>query len=304
MQSKLVMLLVCSCVAASDMWSEDHSAMPWREPAPALVLTGNSRIDFVGLTDFSMQPLQEHSGVANLPGHKSPWLAAGFSAVLPGAGEFYSERYVKSAIFLAVEVAAWAVAYAYDKKGDKQTDFFQDYANVHWSVVRYGQYALSTFTNLPNPPYRIFIAGREGSPPWDQVNWNELNRMERDIAGYYSHTLPPYGDQQYYELIGKYPQFNQGWDDANPNPNTFTYGDPLTARFQYYAAERGKANQYYNNASTAIAVVVVNHILSAIDGAWSAASFNKDLQARVGLQSVSDGFEFVQVPVVKLTYSF
>ena len=28
-----------------------------------------------------------------------------------------------------------------------------------------------------------------------------------------SHNLPPHGDQQYYELIGKYHQYSSGWND-------------------------------------------------------------------------------------------
>jgi hypothetical protein len=92
--------------------------------------------------------------------------------------------------------------------------------------------------------------------PWTQVNWAELNRMERDIAGYYSHTLPPYGEQQYYELIGKYPQFNQGWNDAPPS---FNYGDALTPNFVYYSGERGKANSLYASASRWVTVVIISH---------------------------------------------
>jgi hypothetical protein len=28
-----------------------------------------------------------------------------------------------------------------------------------------------------------------------------------------SHRLPPHGDQQYYEMIGKYHQYSPGWND-------------------------------------------------------------------------------------------
>lgn len=302
MRLKIVMLLTLIFAAGLTAWSEDQTKFLWREPAPVLVLTGNAHIDFVGLSDPAMQTTQNPTPGMALPGRKSPWLAAGLSAVLPGAGEFYSERYLKSAIFIAVEVAAWAVAYVYDKKGDRQTDFFQNYANSYWSVVKYAEFTYNTL-KPPDKDYNLFNSNYNNPsvPPWKQVNWGELNRLERDIGGYYSHTLPPYGDQQYFELIGKYPQFNMGWEGT---VEPFTYGDPLSPHLLYYSGERGKANRYYENASSAIAVAIVNHIVSAIDGAWSAASFNKDLQAHVGLQGVSDGFQYVQVPVVKLSYSF
>jgi hypothetical protein len=261
--------------------------------------TGNMKVDFVGVPGLSDAAFLQEADTAMQSGHrKSPWLAAGLSIVLPGAGEWYAESYWKSAAFLAVEVALWTVAYIYDHKGDTQTDFFQNYANQHWSVVRYAQYALDHLAPAGGN-YTVFIPNTGGLPPWKQVNWAELNRMERDIGGYYSHVLPSYGEQQYFELIGKYPQFNQGWDDAAP---AFTYGDPLTPEFLYYADERGKANRFYDKASTMVTIVIVNHIVSAIDGALTAHSFNSSLHASVGTRTVPTEIGWKTVPVVTLRY--
>ena len=56
--------------------------------------------------------------------------------------KFYAESYWKAALFLAVEVAAIGVSpCTNDKKGNDQTSFYQDFANGHWSVVKYAQYA-------------------------------------------------------------------------------------------------------------------------------------------------------------------
>ena len=242
---------------------------------------------------------QVSSAVDEAARRKSPWLAAGMSILVPGAGEFYAGDYWKSAAFFAVDVALWIFAYNYDKKGDRQTDFFQNFANQNWSVVKYAQYAQDNLTP-PNGPYNWLIPNTEGRPPWDRVNWSELNRMEQDIGGYYSHVLPPYGQQQYYELIGKYPQFNQGWDDSGP---TFNYGDPLTPHFLWYADQRGQANRYYEKATTFVTIALVNHVVSAFDAAFSAASWNKKLQASLDTQAVPTAWGGMQeVPVVKLTY--
>jgi hypothetical protein len=128
------------------------------------------------------------------------------------------------------------------------------------------------------------------------VDWGELNRLERAIGTFFSHTLPPYGEQQYFELIGKYPQFNQGWDDA---PANFDYGDPLTPRFRYYSVERGKANDHYATATTFVTIALVNHALSAVDAAWSAAGFNH-AHAEASLRTMPGGG---LVPTVTLTYA-
>jgi hypothetical protein len=250
-------------------------------------------VDLLGQEFMRNGPLIQNQdpGAKDHPSFKSPWLAAGLSALVPGAGELYAGSVWRAALFFAVEVTAWSVAYSYDKKGDRQTDSFQSYADAHWSVVRYARFA-ETLAPADQGPFH-----------WDlgngAVDWSELNRMERAIGGWFSHTLPQYGEQQYFELIGKYPQFNQGWDDA---PSTFTYGDPLTARFIYYSGERGLANRYYDRATTFVTIALVNHLLSAIDAAWAAASANSDLHAEARLRPSPEGHH--PAPWLTLRYDF
>lgn len=234
---------------------------------------------------------------------KSPILAASLSLVLPGAGEFYSERYLKSAIFLAAEITAISVGLIYDKKGDDQTNFFQNFANQHWSVDRYAKWVVTNATKVNsavNPAnYNVFVNGK--------VNWNELNRLESDLGSYFSHRLPYYGEQQYYELIGKYPQFNVGWDDFGDENTPFEY-DPtrknLTKNFVYYSIERGKANDYYNIAAKAVVVVIVNHFISSLDAAWSAHNFNRSFDMNVSLEKFNNGLTLYYYPQLNLQYKF
>ena len=257
-------------------------------------LTGNLRVDLFGLKDLGPGPqLQQEQAPLAMPSHRSPWLAAGMSALIPGAGQIYTESYWEAALFIAVDAAAWIVAYKYDEKGDKQTDDFQNFANANWSVVKYAEY---TQTNLAQPGkvYNWRKPGTEGMDPfdrpWTQVNWDVINQMERDIAGYYSHTLPPYNEQQYYELIGKYPQFSQGWRDADPTIGSDyeSIKAHLSPMFLGYAVERGKANDYYTSAVSWVTVALVNHLLSAADGAWSALRYNK-AQASASMRLVPAG---------------
>ena len=233
---------------------------------------------------------------------KSPWLAAGLSAVVPGAGEFYDESYIKSIAFIAIEAAAITVSVIYNKKGDDETNVFQNYADQNWSVVRYAKWTVTHANSINSgvdpTQYKVFYAN-------GTVDWNELNRLEEAIGGYYSHKLPYHGEQQYYELIGKYPQYNVGWQQFGDDPNkAYTYGDPLVPQFHDYSEMRGKANDLYNVASKAIVVVVVNHIISAIDAAWSAHSYNKDLELHASLEQFNDGFKTVYYPQLNFKINF
>ncbi len=137
-----------------------------------------------------------------------------------------------------------------------------------------------------------------------KVDWRVLNQLEEDIGGYYSHRLAPYGDQQYYEMIGKYQQFNPGWDDFGDEHTPYTYGDPLTERYLFYSGLRGSANHYYDIAGAAVIVVIVNHIISAVDAAWTTAKYNKSLETNVSLQKQYIGSFVHYYPEINFKINF
>jgi hypothetical protein len=295
-------ILVTTVVVGAAAFAGEHPSSVVLRGGPAgLKPSGNARIDFSGVPE-SPALFQQDAPDASGGSRKSPWLAGGLSLVLPGTGEIYAESYLKSAVFLAAEAVLWALAYKYDQKGNHQTDFFQNYANAHWSVVSYAQYAMSLAP--PGGNYQVIIPGTQGYPPWMRVNWAELNRMESAIAltpagQYYSHQLPQYNTQQYYELIGKYPQFNQGWDD---HPPSFNYGNQLSAELLWYSGQRGQANTYYTTASTYVAIVLLNHVVSTVDAVLSAGSYNRGLHASVGSQRVPAYGGYANVPVLRFSW--
>ena len=277
--------------------------------APSLPVTGNLRVDLFGQAELS--PVPHLAPREESIGHrKSPFIAAGLSLVVPGAGQFYTEHYWEAVAFVAADVAAWVLAYHYDHRGDKQTDLFQNYADAHWNVVAYADFTEQTYLQTH---IRAWLKpNSEALPPWQRVYWNVLNDMERQVSAthdgqYYSHTLPPYGDQQYYELIGKYQEFYQGWDDADPTLTTY---DQITQRLHsgatnmiYYSVERGKANDYYTTATTWVTVAIINHVVSAVHAAFAAGWYNS-AHAELGLQRVPTERGFTDVPVMKMRWEF
>lgn len=247
---------------------------------------------------------------------KSIWLAVGLSALLPGAGEFYSESYIKSAAFIAVEVAAITLGVIYDKKGDDQTVLFQNYANGEngWSVYRYANWTIANANKL-NPSLNIDDYKGKVIKPDGTVDWVWLNKLESAVSfsstlpnvpgSYYSHNLPPRGSQQYYELIGKYQQFNVGWKEFGDDVNRpFTYGDPLVPQFTEYTTMFAQADVFYNVASKAVIVAFINHFISALDAAWTANSYNKKLALNASMERRDYGYITVYYPQLNLQYRF
>lgn len=273
-----------------------------QEKSTEIQLTGNlnldSKIAFVEGQN-AIDQIDVYNG-----SKKSPFLAGVLSLAVPGAGEFYTGDYWKTAIFVAVEAAAVTFAVIYDGKGDDQTAYYENYANQYWDVKQYAQWTIDNATrinaNVDLTQFNVF--NDDGS-----VNWHQLNDLEGAIGKWYSHRLAPYGDQQYYEMIGKYQQFNAGWSDFNESEyadNHYDYGDPLTEKYLYYSGERGKANDFYNAARWGVIAIVTNHVLSAVDAAISAGSYNRRLESQLNIRKQQLGFKSEYYPELSIRLSF
>jgi len=269
-----------------------------QQTADQKMFSGNLPLDSkIALTDFEEQINPQMSYPESEK--KSPLLAGVMSAVIPGLGEFYSEEYLKAGIFIAIEAAVISTAVIFDKKGDDKTTEFENYAddytnpNHHWSVVDYAEW-LNEY-EIPADGNKIDINPNTNLPPWERVNWAQLNAAETG-----SHKLPPHGEQQYYELIGKYHQYSSGWNDFTGEDNK----EVISPNFLYYSGMRGDANSYYSTASTAVIGIYVNHILSALDAVWSATTFNKDLAVKVRVDNIQLTNRTEFYPSLYFTYNF
>ena len=215
------------------------------------------------------------------PSRRSPVLAGALSLLLPGAGEIYAQSYVLGATFIALETAGWFLNIGYNKKGDDATAYFQEYADTHWSAVRYAKWLNTYAHNFEGSDDRLIQIPIDETTPglqeWQRVNWSTMNTVEAAIP-VFSHRLPQHGEQQYFELIGKYDQYSYGWDDKTTTSDGWSDYRTISANFHSYSLQRGHANDQYNMATTIASLIVLNHILSAADAAWAAARFNQHIE--------------------------
>ncbi|MDZ7270582.1 MAG: hypothetical protein ONB17_03105 [candidate division KSB1 bacterium] len=181
------------------------------------------------------------------PRAKSGALAAVASGVVPGAGQLYAGSYWKALGFLVAEVTSWTLYAHWDKEGDRIKTQFRQFADTHWREEEYW----------------AWIALESGRPLTDMA---ALREWERE---HFSHFLHEQKDQQYYEMIGKYDQFNIGWDDTN------TPRGRDSARRDYYETLRDNSNKAYKKAAACQMVALANHGLSALDAAWTVSRHNR-----------------------------
>lgn len=271
-----------------------------RVESDELKLTGNLQYDSK-LLHVAYQADELNKIDFNLQNKNSVLLSTVLSAAVPGAGQIYNGDFWKAAIFLGLEAGLITAAVLYSKKGDDKNAEFESYADQNWSVVKYAQWLITNRTALGLPEGDVTIDPNTNLKPWERVNWSELNHVESR----FSHKLPKYGDQQYYELIGKYPQYNHGWADQL-NDNTPEYNANLTPMFLGYAQMRGEANDFYNASTRFVVFVVINHILSAGEAAWSSAMFNKNLaiNVRVSPEIINTAMDVELIPKLNLSLRF
>lgn len=230
---------------------------------------------------------------------QNPFYNGLYSLVIPGTGQYHSERYTKAAIFFGAEVALIAYALINDKNGNDKTEEFQKYAEAHWSAERYARW-IEAYGKADYGPTSVTFTESDFAAIRNNHDYSKINEWEQGTHSEgFSHQLPRFREQQYYELIGKYHQFKFGWDqypdvDNNgiPDSDNKQYDNYFSAEAQVnaYATERARANDYYYAASFAASVIVINHVLSALDAYVSTKSFNNEISATLGLKPV-DSYE-------------
>jgi len=232
---------------------------------------------------------------------EKPALAFLSSAVLPGSAQAMNGNWVRTGLFAAVEATAIILAVDYQNRAERQERNYERNADQNWSVVQYAQWLTEYHLahNLSNPyisDLRDEVAGL--TPTFDtDIDWNAvdisvLRNAERNTryittddqtANNFSHTLPAYGSQQYYELIAKYYQYQAGWKDYHDfhdqlghTENNFfqryffdrdgAYASPL---FWQFADDADRFNSLYRTGRTFQMLLIVNHVASAFDALFT-----------------------------------
>jgi len=217
----------------------------------------------------------------------SGFKAALYSAVVPGAGQYYAESYWRAALYATLETAIWTTYFVYDSKGADKDIQMRNFGDEHWSERKYWSklYYEATIENIPNLPN--FQTETTGDPliiGFNSGMADQLRFLENELD--YSHSLPSTKTQQYYEMIYKYPvQFANGWSDASFLYPYSADASDLPATAINYRYLRNLTEEYYDVASGAAMAALVNHVISALDAALAAKAYNNSLHMKFTVQN-------------------
>lgn len=266
------------------------SEMSYQDRTGALFASDDSRPPSVNLGQKSPSP-----GAISPLKKRSPVKAFVLSAIIPGAGQIYNGSKWKAAAFLGAEALFWAGHISYHSRGDDKTSEFETFAYAHWSENRYEDFLARNFSHSDGTPVR-----------------DDDSALGPDGKLYFGHHLPEVNtDQQYLEMIGKYNQFVFGWDDVDTLETPYT---PITNYTSAYSANRLKyedmrhdANSMYDRATTALFIVMANHLISGFEAAFSAKKHNKAIIAevdRVTIRAVAARSEYGSFPMLTVNCRF
>jgi Family of unknown function (DUF5683) len=281
-RTRLVLVLALTALAWNSAAADDGP--------PRKLTIPRTDVLYLSFGNGSTNPLLV-SGAAK-GGARSVPKAFALSAVVPGLGQAYNRSWWKVGVAVAAEAALITAYFSWKNKGNDGERGYKAFAHQNWSPIKYAEWlnAYSGYTGSDVPLPSLTDAEFMHPETWTAAQrtevdafFNEIRAAERqssfvETGASFSHVLPYFGEQQYYELIGKYFQFAPGWDDYNYAPDA----DPeivmsKDAHFYYYAHIHAKANDYLRRSRWAGAFIIVNHFAAAVDAAISARRHNLSL---------------------------
>ncbi|MDR9414987.1 MAG: DUF5683 domain-containing protein [Gracilimonas sp.] len=270
------------------------------------------------------------SAIWDLPKQK-PGVAFLASAIVPGAGQAFNDKWARAGVYFAIEAVGWIYHFNRNAIARDQERAYEEFTHQNWSVVAYAQWLVQysdannlSQENLDQLRSMVFSNGRPIAPTWGNTpaDWAKvqigilhdvenqtpfiLNSPEGcwnnsppncDRRAEFSHELPKYGSQQYYELISKYYQFQSGWRDWY---DAITIADPQTADlYQYmwngqdqpfamFYQGRDMAEQFnenYRRAGNILKLLLVNHVVSAFDALFTVQLKNSRIETDTNMLS-------------------
>jgi hypothetical protein len=229
---------------------------------------------------------------------ENPGIAFAASALIPGAGQAANGKWVRAGVYFATEVVGLIYHLDRNAKAREQEKAYEQFTHNNWSVVAYAEWLVnySQLHSLDNDWQSLEAEILGDDPNWENTreDWNQvpistLRNVENQtpfifqdrIGSNFSHELPDYGSQQYYELISKYYQYQPGWRDwyteitsaQNQNISMYRYfwnGEDEPFDLFYEGRNRAQEfNQNYRVAGNILKLLVVNHIVSAFDALFT-----------------------------------
>lgn len=224
------------------------------------------------------------------------------SLVLPGLTQAANDNWIRASLYAAAEITTIVFQQSYYASGKSNEKKYRNYINSNWSVQKYAEFIVSYHNEFdPGNPISINDLAKSGvmvtpgqynygTGDWGKIDLTKLRDLESktpyDKNGFgsssstkFSHPIPNYGSQQYYELVAKYFQFAPGWADFNATPITVEWSrNGLSPMFINASDQSTSFNDQLRFASRLSSLLILNHVISAFDGYFTVKLKNYHLE--------------------------
>ncbi len=255
------------------------AASVWAEGLPS-ILSEEGQAFLVGLQAVEGGADPEPAPMPRTEAHKGKSSKRAFllSALVPGLGEWYAGSKKRGLVFLGAEAALVGLWVAWKGKGNDVEEEFRAVADEHWNPHNYLAWRGSAISNNSSITHALPCSSQVSQVVEVYIPARNEWMQQQKSSGLGSAAFgecAPSQIQQYYELIGKYDQFAAGWTDlvrrSTGNPAKPTEVDSVenfhSARRPRYEDQRDESNRFLKRASTVSGVILINHVISAIDAA-------------------------------------
>lgn len=249
-------------------------------------------------SDSFYQPVKEKPGWALLS-----------SVVIPGSGQAANSKWTRAGLYLLAEAVIVGIHIKSYNDAKAEQERYERFADNNWSVVTYAQWLVAYHeqNDLSNPnidDLREQVASESANhnpqEDWQKVDIELLRKVEENtpfvypehVGNDFSHIMPEYGSQQYYELISKYYQYGPGWNDFDAKYELNWDGSGMPRNFLLGADMAEDFNSSYRLAGNMVSFLILNHIVSAFDAFLTVKIKNKKLEADSNLLNPHRTFSF------------
>ncbi|MDO5577266.1 MAG: hypothetical protein Q4F84_09310, partial [Fibrobacter sp.] len=250
-----------------------------------LIPSPKDGINLDSISPPQIEKMQSINFAENASKYRSPKIAMLMSFLVPGTGQAYAKCGWRAGVYGAVEVAVIAVGAAFGVKGKNTKKDAKNFANAHYNYDNFNNY----YQNL--------------SRHFSDTVINELfSYPEVDTFK----ALCEKKNEEYYKFLKDVDNpFIQGWDDVTPKFDddfkvdqsaypgytqmtdssyfVFVGTDSTKAQFGFsknqekYRDLMSESNRNYRVAKNVFTLLIVNHIVSAIDAGFTAKAYNDKL---------------------------
>ena len=183
-------------------------------------------------------------------------------------------------------------------RGNDLEDDYEQFADTYWHYTEKNEANDTSYYEWLQYQFRQIGENADVDPTdYGTINDQLASTVENSnspIFGYSVHDLPSTKTQQYYEMIGKYPQFVYGWEDVaedelNPtvvnDDGTINYGvrieDVNSNLRMQYENKRDDSNKKLEAGQRGIYIMIISRVVSAIHAGRLAYKHNQSLNSEL-----------------------